>query len=962
MPRATKKAAHQHNNRHENGVVAPGKRITKQKSNGHLSERSDGISDSHATLFPSPSAPYQLTTLPDGVTNGSSTSANYGSDRSIFTRRLPKEPPGDVPEELEAMGNGTAYGNGTLEHTYRKIDVSAAKTPSVHDNTMFHLTFTILRSCPLGDTIAILIFLLSLPTSLLMVTNTLFAILTFMPPAVSFSSFPSTLNDVFQGSGGAPSLATILVTDMLGLVIWLGMWTPLQVLGLELAQAVVATTLGGGTSSKTSGSDITLYCMLVVTFTHVARQKWMPKRIFGYEWSVRLASLSNSFQKFSFLSSEEHDLPRSPRGWFRILVALHILIQGLVHVARRWYTKRYSQSIPFSKKVETEVVGSSQAHEGSGTPALHISGGSSDLATKPLITASRESRDKLSSGKKRRKQGTYVRSQQPLWAAFAATKVTVIREMEQSQALSEAVGSNATDIKNLGSAPFVSEEGRIWVTMIQPNGFFFDASYFTPNRFLDDVNHAHDIVVATGIDRSKPFFVRINGADWTSTRIHGLMQEASEDQGAAQQWTGEVFGLSPSSSYNCSFVRSEDGVVIHSAIVSTPSSPSAERESSALTSPPQPSLRPSSPTTPSTTLKKSIAAFETSLSECQARQKRNKKEAKASSTALKKEIEILNGKIAKISGEDKAHSNRHLQWSQNYKQADEAVASISSEIESMGSIPEEDLEQWRAMKLSWEEGKGLQQSAQEDFFRCKDAAHQEKLAVQAEASTTVQKRERLQARRTKLNDQHDRLLTATTEGLNEKGRREAEQAAKATERHLIEEKSSEQMATISKAIEEIQYQTLQVSQQAEVLSSAFQPHQPQHGFNTGVDFDNMLPEGKLPGTGNQPSGTSRVRFPGLGSRDSFGLQNNPTSYRNENRPRSTSLLSGSVQGTDFLDQDPAPPMPSSQAMRMIRSRQQSGSSGSGSGGSQRDPTSPVSAIGTRMSPVVKKGSPVWNQV
>lgn len=271
----------------------------------------------------------------------------------------------------------------------------------------------------------------------------------------------------------------------------------------------------------------------------------------------------------------------------------------------------------------------------------------------------------------------------------------------------------------------------------------------------------------------------------------------------------------------------------------------------------------------------------------------------------------------------------------------------------MGSIPEEDLEQWRAMKLLWEEGKEMQQSAREDFFRCKDAAQQEKLAVQAEASTTVQKRERLQARRTKLNDQHDRLLTATTEGLNEKGRREAEQAAKATERHLMEEKGSEQIASISKAIEDIQYQTQQVSQQAEMLSSAYQPHQPQHSFSTGVDFDNMLPEGKLPGTGNQLSATPRVRFPGLGPRDSFGLQSNPTLYRNENRPRSTSLLAGSVQGTDFLDQDPAPPMPSSQAMRVIRGRQQSGSSGSGSGGSQRDPTSPVTVIGTRM-------SPVWN--
>jgi len=36
MPRNPSAKKNQHNNRHENGLVGPGKRITKQKSNGHL--------------------------------------------------------------------------------------------------------------------------------------------------------------------------------------------------------------------------------------------------------------------------------------------------------------------------------------------------------------------------------------------------------------------------------------------------------------------------------------------------------------------------------------------------------------------------------------------------------------------------------------------------------------------------------------------------------------------------------------------------------------------------------------------------------------------------------------------------------------------------------------------------------------------------------------------------------------
>lgn len=484
------------------------------------------------------------------------------------------KPPEDLSEDSEAPTIVTTYHNGSLETNHRKIDVNAAKNPKVHDNNIFNLALTILRSCPLGDTIAILIFLLSLPPTLLTLTNALFAVLTFMPPAGSFS-LPTTLSDIFQGSGGTPSLATIVLTDIIGLVLWLVMWTPVQFLGLELAQAVVATTLGGGSSNKHGGSDSTLFCMLIVLVTHIVRHKWISKRIYGFDWSTKISLVSYIPKGLPSFSCDEFITTRSPASWFRILVALHIVTQGLVHVARRWYTKReYSQAVPFRKKTDPEAVAGSQAHSEiapSTDPTPFLARMSSDLVTKSSISNLKESRDKVSSGKKKRKQGTYVRSQQPLWAAFAATKVTVLREMEQSHALSEAIGSNATDTKNLGSAPFVSEEGRIWITHVQPTSFTFDASYISAK--------GSDVVVSAGIDRSKPFYMRLNGADWTSTKIEKSPRAKSSDEEADQQWTGEVFGLSPSSSYKCTFVRSEDGVVIHSATVSTPSPPIDERGS-----------------------------------------------------------------------------------------------------------------------------------------------------------------------------------------------------------------------------------------------------------------------------------------------------------------------------------------------------------------------------------------------
>lgn len=884
----------------------------------------------------------------------------------IPTVELTRSGSEDPVEEFETSANGVIHVNGSVEPGHRKIDVNGAKNSVTHDGSIFNLAYTILRSCPLGDTIAILIFLLSLPPTLLTLTNGLFAVLTFMPPAGSFSSFPTTFSDVFQGSGGTPSLATIVLTDVIGLILWLVLWAPVQKLALELAQAVVATTLGGGNSSKTGGSDSTLLCMLIVSISHIAHDKWiLPKRIFGYEWSFGLFSLPYFSRYPLFNSGNEFGLARSPTSWFRVLIALHILIQGLVHVARRWYTKReYSQTISSSKKTEHEAGGGLQASsENVTTSDISVSSpgaASSELKSKSSIQSLKEPREKVSSGKKKRKQGTFVRSQQPLWAAFAATKVTILREYDQSHALSEAVGSNAVDTKNLGSAPFVLEEGRVWITLVQPTGFYFDTSYFSPKQSNKSGEETLDLPISAGIDRKKPIYVRINGANWASTQIEKL---PLENESADWQWSGEVFGLSPASSYNCSFVRSEDDVVIHSTSVSTPSSPAVERESSTLASPSHSSKRPSSPTTPTTTLKNSIAALEASLNESQLQLKRSKKDSKAAIATIKKEIEILHAKISKIGSEDKAHSNRHLQWNQHTRQADEAINLLSTEIEALGCIPENDSQQWKEKKALWDESKEQQSATRDDLIRCKESANREKSAVEAEATMTQQKRERLQIRNAKLNDQHDRLESATIQGLDEKERREAEQAAKAKDRLQMEERSQEHISNLYRSIQDTHNHSQQVWQQAQLIESAFQ----QQRVGSAGPVGRVTPEGDSSALNPHPptSNMSGFRFPPFATLDYPTAIHSPLpSLRHETRPRSISILSGNSAYTDFSDQDPAPPMPSSRAIETIRGRQPSGSSGSGSGsvGSQRDQVSPVIGKGTlpRKSPVGKRSSPVWN--
>ena len=570
MPRAGNKARglNQHNTRHENGVVAPGKRIAKQKSNGHLNGSADGTSQSKARPTSPHSAGRATARLPDSRTNDEPSNTQDGYQPAEDDR---KKLSGSLSEAVETPSTGTSYTNGSAEHAHRKIDVNAAKNPMVHDHSVWHLAFTILRSCPLGDTLAILIFLLSLPPTMLTVTNALFAVLTFITPTGT-SSIPTSFGDIFQGSGGTPSLATIIVTDVFGLILWLVVWAPMQTLCIELAQAMVATQLGGGNASKNKGSDRTLLCMGIVTASHMARYQWIPKRLFGFDWSAILSSIPYVSKSPTLFSTNDFLPTRSPAGWFRILIALHILIQGLVHIARRWIQKReYSPPVSANRRLDAEAIAGSPVRPmaiASAEPSTHSVTITPDSVSKIPSASTKEARDKVSSGKKKRKQGTYVRSQQPLWAAFAHTKITILREYEQSHKHAEVSGANAIDTRNLGCAPFVSEDGCVWISDVLPTSFRFNASSFTmadvgvlgPENPILNPN--------AGIDRSKPLYVRINDTDWTSTSLEATETEESTDG----QWIGEVFGLSPSSSYKCSFVQSEDGVVVHSVIVTTPPS------------------------------------------------------------------------------------------------------------------------------------------------------------------------------------------------------------------------------------------------------------------------------------------------------------------------------------------------------------------------------------------------------
>lgn len=884
---------------------------------------------------------------------------------------------GENAEDYGLAQGETAAAKGTLEQAQRQGDVKSWKHQGTQNGGILSLAFTILRACPLGDTIAILLVLLWLPPTLLTITNTLFAVLTFMPATLALPSFPPNVSDIFIGTGSTPSLATIFITDIIGLLLWLLMWTPIQTLAIELAQAVVATTLGGGSSSKRRGSDSTLLCVSLVTINHITHHEWLPRRIFGFDWSDILSKIPYvPKDPLLFVSSDDYNPTRSTAGWIRVLVALHILIQGFVHVLRRWYQKReYAQAARNSKKVDQDSASASPSRTGS---ASTVEAGSLVHPTSAMENSgrsggSKEAREKVLTGKKKRKQGTVVRSQQPLWAAFAATKLTILREYEQSQAVKEVVEAKAVDTKNLGSVPFAGEVDRVWIFDLRPNSFRFSTTLLLDDA--PDKVSPEDDTTPTKIN-TDVLQVRINDTDWTSASI----QRGSRAANGNEEWQGEVFGLSPASSFRCDFIQSKAGVILYSVTVTTPAllpvdtgenttSGAVEHvlnqltESATIaTETPQQAYRPSSPTSPKTTLRRSISAFEASLAESQSRQKRNKKDNKAALANLKKDIDVLNSKITKLGGEDKAQLNRQLQWNLHTKQADEAFAAMSDEVESLGAPPAEDVKLSEETKDSWEEAKNTQSAAREELAHVKEAANNEKATVQAEVSASQQKRERLLARNNKLRDQYERLDSVTASNIDAKERQDSLEAAKELERAQIDRRNAEQMAAFYQAYQESRYFVQQAWSQIQVLEAAFQEHQVL-GSMPPPEARPLTPEGDLPGTNPKKSQAAAFRGPMFGSPDApiLGLRSHSGSLRHgDTRPRSTSGVSANSFYAEFEDQDPAPPMPS-RAVEKIRERgrQHSGGSGSGSSGSQRDPASPLVGSGVQASPVGKR-SPVWN--
>lgn len=353
-------------------------------------------------------------------------------------------------------------------------------------------------------------------------------------------------------------------------------------------------------------------------------------------------------------------------------------------------------------------------------------------------------------------------------------------------------------------------------------------------------------------------------------------------------------------------------------------------------------LRPSSP---ATTLKNSIAAADQQLQEQRNRLKRAKKDHKTAISTIKKEVDTLSNRLANAGGNDERQRQRVLQFTQNIRQADDATAEFTEQAEKLGDIPEDELKRAATKKAQWKKERDNKNAASTEFETTKAEIDRQLQSIESDVTATLQKRERLQQRQLRLNEQHDRLITANQEGFTAKQRREQERTALRQQRADVEHQYRSNINGYERRTEDQNLSTSQLMHAIQQFEELILQSQQQASVPT-------TPEGPLPGTNMSPhsNGFASFNFPGLHYPH---VNSTPGSIRN-GRGRSSSMLSNVSGFTEGFDDD-APSASyalgnpfSTPGVNGHKNRSHgSGSLSSGTSSqssSQRDPLSPVQSV------------------
>jgi hypothetical protein len=826
-------------------------------------------------------------------------------------------------------------------------DSAAYRRNSVYAAGSVPTFSTILASYPLRDAICILIFLLCLPPSLVVVVQSLFAVLHFVPQNAGLSlSTLTNIKEIFNASNvGYPAVATSLFIDLVFWVLWLPLWKPIQCIILDLSQAAIAISLSGPAASNVGPTYSIATCAIAVCMVHVLRYRAIHLTALDYLRSV-IHKIGINFQfEMPFFATSFYSSSAIERGWpftiVRTILGIHIFAQGIKACIRHTLVKANEKDADLTlPKVDPE-----QSSAADTTPSrLNIV--TTDSVQQPHTAPSTDGRPpgpspalraasfRDSNHKKKRKQANQVRNQQPLWASIARTKVTWLKEMEQREAADDAREAALTDNNTnftlantttttttppLTAAPTLID--RIWIYEVRDTEIHFGVDLSVTSATATSEDHRKADVLPSAIDRLKPFFIRVNGAIWSSTRIHAMPTSESASLQTPHHFIGEIFGLAPLSSYHCEVVSIARRMPLCSARLITRATPTAEQVSATPPPPQQPTLRPSSPRT---TLKQSIQSAESKLHEARNRARKAKKDQRAAHAHVKNEISKFRSALENSSANDEKHERRLLQISQHKKQAEEATAELKTQVDSFGETPAAEQAKYNSKKGIYNAGLQAKKAATQELDGTKSALDKDLNSVKSEISSAEDRSEKLTAKINQRAQEVENMLVKqqadqaaqqkrdTDRGNVYLGRQNKEQEI----RYMISSLEHE-MQTHSRKAQEVWHE---ISALQHWPSQAQHANYPSGNGNNNNNFaspsppDSMgsnngsmgpPPSNGFPSTNNNPSYAHQSFQPSLLS--AAPLSNSSFAPRG----RSSSMLSQysgfTDNGDDFSPADPQPP-------------------------------------------------------
>jgi len=279
-----------------------------------------------------------------------------------------------------------------------------------------------------------------------------------------------------------------------------------------------------------------------------------------------------------------------------------------------------------------------------------------------------------------------------------------------------------------------------------------------------------------------------------------------------------------------------------------------------------------------------------------------------------------------------------------------------AEVEDLGEIPADELQQSKLKKASWKQERDLQMASRKEYEECKAKADRELAQIKADIASLLQKRQKFEQKASKYSEQHDRLLSLTSQTQEAQARRAAKRDEELRARGLTERRWIDQTAMMDREAQGYYITGTKALEQCGHLEDLFTKNLQQQSMPT-------TPEGPLPGTTRTsllqhhntfPSSQPGFQFPVLagGFPEITTYHSNPTSmYREGGRGRSSSMLSGVSGFTDELDDYPLPaysvvyPAMTNGAHSNRECRKSSAGSGSTSSASgtssQMDPMSPA---------------------